>query len=260
MPQVSSPASGSAIASAWADEVADAINGMFPVGHVITGFFTSDPADYLILDGRELSRTGDYAALYAQVGPYGGPGDGVNTWTLPNMANRFPMAPGPAPSVALGGTGGSKDAAVVSHNHTQNSHNHTQASHDHTQDSHVHGLSHGHSLNGGSHAHAIDTDYGARLAVSVPDGAHVIPTDVGQAGQQVSFSDIDHENILAPGDVGSALSVATQTANSVGATANNQVTTAVNNAATAVNQAAGVSGTDANLPPYLALQFAVKYR
>ena len=37
-----------------------------------------------------------------------------------------------------GETGGSEDAVVVSHNHTQNAHTHTQNSHNHTQNAHSH--------------------------------------------------------------------------------------------------------------------------
>jgi microcystin-dependent protein len=84
------------------------------------------PSGWLICDGTSVSTT-TYAALYGVIGyTFGGSG---GSFLLPDFRNRFPVGAGD--SYVIGGTGGSKDAIVVSHTHTATSavtdpgHNHT---------------------------------------------------------------------------------------------------------------------------------------
>jgi microcystin-dependent protein len=71
------------------------------------------PSGWLICDGTSVS-TSTYAALYAVIGyTFGGSGGSM---LLPDYRNRFPVGAGD--SYVIGGTGGSKDAIVVSHTHT----------------------------------------------------------------------------------------------------------------------------------------------
>jgi len=89
---------------------------------------TSAPSGYLLCDGSAVSRT-VYSALYAVMGTTYGSGDGSTTFNLPNFTNRMPIGAGDLYS--NGGTGGSKDAIVVSHSHTASS-SVTDPGHTHT--------------------------------------------------------------------------------------------------------------------------------
>lgn len=74
------------------------------------------PTGWLLCDGSSVSTT-TYAALFAIVGyTFGGSG---GNFTLPDYRNRFPVGSGD--SYVIGGTGGSKDAIVVSHTHSATS-------------------------------------------------------------------------------------------------------------------------------------------
>jgi len=95
--------------------VQTAVNSAVITGEMKMWPTSSAPAGYLLCDGSAVSRT-VYAALYAVLGTTFGSGDGVNTFNLPNFRNRMPIGAGDLYST--GGTGGSKDAVVVSHTHT----------------------------------------------------------------------------------------------------------------------------------------------
>lgn len=59
-----------------------------PIGTVIAFAGDEAPDGYLLCDGRPLIRT-EYSALYAVIGDKFGAGDGVNTFNLPNLIDRF---------------------------------------------------------------------------------------------------------------------------------------------------------------------------
>lgn len=52
------------------------------------------PDDYLWCDGSTYQRIGQYAGLFAIIGTTYGAGDGVNTFTIPDMRRRTPMGRG----------------------------------------------------------------------------------------------------------------------------------------------------------------------
>lgn len=167
--------------------VQTAVNSAVITGEMKMWPTSSAPAGYLLCDGSAVSRT-VYAALYAVLGTTFGSGDGVNTFNLPNFRNRMPIGAGDLYSA--GGTGGSKDAVVVSHTHTATS---TDSGHSHTYTA---------TLQGG--------------------------TSYQMSGG--SFS----------------ISPTTQTSS----TGNANISTTIGTT--------GVSGTNANLPPYLAVNFIIK--
>ena len=86
-----------------------------PSGEIKMWPTASAPTGFLLCTGAAVSRT-IYAALFAVIGTTFGAGDGTTTFNLPDFENRFPVGAGDLYSVA--GTGGSKDAVVVSHTHT----------------------------------------------------------------------------------------------------------------------------------------------
>jgi microcystin-dependent protein len=73
------------------------------------------PSGWLACDGSAVSRA-TYSALFAAVGTTWGAGDGSTTFNLPDTENRALVGSGGL--YAVGATGGSKDAVVVSHTHS----------------------------------------------------------------------------------------------------------------------------------------------
>ncbi len=84
------------------------------------------PTGWLAADGSAVSRT-DYAALYTAMGDTFGAGDGSSTFNLPNLIGKFLQG---VSGDAVGTTGGSANAVVVSHSHdvaiTDPGHSHAQ--------------------------------------------------------------------------------------------------------------------------------------
>lgn len=63
-------------------------SGGVPAGSIIAYSGTSDPAGYMIADGRAVSRT-TYSTLFAAIGTTYGSGDGSTTFNLPDLRGRF---------------------------------------------------------------------------------------------------------------------------------------------------------------------------
>ena len=145
--------------------------------------------------------------------------DGTNG--TPNLTNRFVVMAGGA--YAVGASGGSADAIVVSHAHTASSGNQS-ANHTHT----------GSTNTAGDHAHTISN----------------VLRDT------FTFSEL--YDVSAPG--GSRFTTDLTTSNTAGAHSHSVTTTGVSadhNHAITVN-AQGSSATNANLPPYYALAYIMK--
>lgn len=60
-----------------------------PIGEVAIFPRLAVPRAFVILDGREVSRT-QWARLFAYLGPDAGPGDGATTFTVPDWRDDFP--------------------------------------------------------------------------------------------------------------------------------------------------------------------------
>lgn len=131
------------------------------------------------------------------------------TWE--RLKDKFLISAGD--TYSAGTTGGSADAVVVSHNHTQNAHTHTQ----------------------NSHSHSINSDGYSAVAVKGDNWAY------GTKGQMQMSSG----NYYYPHSSTSANGIV-ELPDTAGATATNQNTTATNNAT-------GEDGTGKNMPPYLAV-------
>jgi microcystin-dependent protein len=216
-------------------------DSVIPVGviQMFAGIDAKIPPQWVKCNGQALSRN-TYSDLFNAIGTNYGPGDGVNTFNVPNFtgsaAPGTPNADGvlrfPYPA-APGTRGGSHDAVVVSHNHDQNGHNHTQNGH-----------GHGHTLgiNGGGHEHSgrakgfvyWANDYGTGQSTTTPPG----PNQPWGLSWQTTT------------DGGGA--------HSHGVTGGVSENTASNNPETATNQPTGVSGTGANIPAYLGVNFIIR--
>jgi len=199
----------------YAQLSADVTTTLTPTG-VVHMWPSSDvaklPAGFLFCDGSAVSRT-TYNALYVLIGTAYGVGNGSTTFNLPNFLNRFPIGAGTGGTYAIGATGGSADAVVVSHTHTVSG----------TTDS------------GGVHNHTI-TD---------PGHSHTIPGNFSTYGGGNSSG--------ANNTFGSQPNTNSST---TGITINNSTSHTHTFSGTAASS--GVSGTNANLPPYLGINFIIK--
>lgn len=89
------------------------------------------PSGWAIPVGQSVSKAANPTlwALYGNT--YGS--STTETFVLPNLSGRFVAAKGSEGwNDTTGETGGTKDAVVVTHNHTQDAHNHTQDAHAHS--------------------------------------------------------------------------------------------------------------------------------
>ena len=127
------------------------------------------------------------------------------------LTDTFLYASNTADTDSTTSTGGSKDAVVVSHNHTQKSHNHTQDSHSHGTGNSTYNKFMATNKN-------IEISNNRKNTVNGSDG-YIVFTD--ESGGEIA-------EYTATG----------------GTTAKNQATTAENNAT-------GESGTNKNMPPYM---------
>jgi len=85
-------------------------------GSILMWPTSTAPAGYLLCNGSAVSRT-TYSTLFSILGTTFGSGNGSTTFNLPNYADNMPIGVGTI-ATAVGITGGSKDAIVVSHTHT----------------------------------------------------------------------------------------------------------------------------------------------
>lgn len=218
----------------------------------------SEPAGWLVCDGRAVSQT-TYQDLHEAIGDaYNIGGEGVGNFRLPDLRFSFPMGKAAAGTGSvLGSRGGSNDATLVTHAHSvsDSGHNHLQNEHNHG------GGTHGHGLSGGNHSHGIDTDYGFRILVSHPSGEGTLvnpgnPVQVN--GLKYTRTDIDHENVTSPVEAGStALTVDDGTAGNTAITATNIAHNADISVGNPTGPAHGVA-TDKNLPKYQVFNYLIK--
>jgi microcystin-dependent protein len=207
-------------------------------GDLKMSFRSTAPDGWLICDGSLVSQE-TYADLFAAIGHTANDGNdpGGGNFKLPDLRQRYPLGKAASGTGAtLAGTGGSNDAVVVSHTHIQNAHSHTQDAHDHTQAVHNHGVT------DPGHEHAIDGDYGNRVAVTVASSTHKVSTTGND--QSLDWSDIDAN------PTGISIDGAQPAVNG---------NTATNQSATASNQAQGVSATGANMPAFQVVNMLIKW-
>jgi microcystin-dependent protein len=99
-------------------------SSVMPAGSITAYGGSSAPTGWLLCNGSAVSRT-TYAALFTAISSNYGNGDGVNTFNVPNIGDRFPIGKGSdVSSNTLGYTSGSKThtlttAEIPSHSHTQ---------------------------------------------------------------------------------------------------------------------------------------------
>ncbi len=100
------------------------IPNITPIGGVVlwSGTLTNFPSgNWSICNGQQLSRT-TYSELFAIIGTTYGAGDGSTTFNIPDLRDRFVVGSSSNGGTSITGsatrTGGSKDATLVTHNHS----------------------------------------------------------------------------------------------------------------------------------------------
>jgi len=242
-----------------------------PAGMVTMFAGATAPTGYLLCDGALINRA-DYPALFQAIGITWGAGDGSNTFQLPDFRSRFPVGKGAATwSDSLNEKGGSKDATLPQHSHPGTSHSHAN-NHQHPQiyteptwsQPHTHGLFNDHpgvinTSDGGYHAHAAQDgnfvqgspgNVGGYLPFSAP--ANALPVslaaDTGAGGSHGHSVTIPAHGLTT--DV--TLSIGHQQINMP-----NYVGTTGPGGTEATGQT-GASPIDANLPPYITVNYVIK--
>ena len=215
-------------AQVWANQQAG-----IPVGGGCLWFTPTPPTNFLIADGASLSTT-TYATLFAVYGyRFGGSGANFN---LPPLSNRFPMGAG-----TLGATGGEAthllaagEMPVHAHPIVDVAHNHgvNQSPHGHGDPGHSHGVNDpGHAHGGGVH------DGGARNTGGLaPQSETLGPTDA--AGTGISIQ-VGYTGLQA-------------------ADANISLNASGTGLSTTQNTGGGAAHN--NLPPYLQINFIIRYQ
>jgi microcystin-dependent protein len=204
----------------YADSVIDV-----GIVQMFAGPTTKVPPKWLPCDGRAVNRI-SYSALYNVIGDAYGAGDGATTFNLPNFnganvpgsVNPDGVTRIPYPA-APGARGGSNDAVVVSHNHTQNEHNHGWSGTAAT-------------IGGGGHEHVLVNTW------HWVDGASELSFIPG-SGQKANRD----QNYDTQGGGGHSHAYTPAGGNSP---------------ATATNQPAGVSGAGANVPATLGFVYMIR--
>ena len=135
--------------------------GQAPVGSGALWFAPTPPAGWLICDGSSLSTAAPYDKLFAAIG-YTCGGSGAN-FNLPNAQNAFFM--GASSTHALGTTGGASTVALATANLPAHAHPIYDVAHTHdaTQPAHVHpdtGHTHGASQDPHQHGGVQQTGVG----------------------------------------------------------------------------------------------------
>jgi microcystin-dependent protein len=112
--------------SLWLRTGASSGGNTSPTGMLMAFASASLPTGWLVCDGTAVSRT-IYAALYAIIGTTWGAGDGVSTFNVPNLQNRFLVGAGNFGFATLGGATNFtlSIAQLPSHTHTITDPGHT---------------------------------------------------------------------------------------------------------------------------------------
>jgi microcystin-dependent protein len=196
---------------------------LVPTGSLIMWPSVTIPTDWKLCNGDAISRT-TFATLFSLLGTTFGAGDGTTTFNLPNYKNRMPYG---ADVVAVGATGGSADAIVVSHTHTGTTDNQS--------------VNHAHTFSGTTGGQSADHTHNPVLQYTGSGGN--FPNINGFSGSTsvssttpTSGTSNDHNHTFS------------------GTTGNNNA----NHNHTFTTGSAGSSGTNANLPPYLGINFIIK--
>ena len=204
------------------------VTSAVPVGTVLMTAAATPDSGYLFCDGTPQLKS-SYSALFTVLGSTYGTANATH-FTLPNLQQRFPI--GASPGFGIGNAGGSFD-----HTHTTPAHTHTIS----TESAHTHTVS-----TDGSHSHSGTT--GTSSGMTVNDLLTTASSPVGgwDTYGAVTAAHGDHTHSFTTDSAGSH--------NHSGATGSGG---SHNHSGATGSGGASTTGT-AN-PPYLVLNFQIKY-
>ncbi|WP_419737404.1 phage tail protein [Pseudomonas sp. COR18] len=146
-----------------------------PAGAVMSFPTTTAPAGFLKANGATVSRT-TYAALFAVIGTQFGAGDGVSTFTLPDLRGEFIRGWSDGRDVDAGrALGSSQGFQNASHTHTASSSAAGEHTHDASSDvagEHTHTFTKSAGSNNTPGGYVTTANGGGALHVTNPAGAH----------------------------------------------------------------------------------------
>jgi microcystin-dependent protein len=217
------------------------------IGSGALWFTATPPANWLICDGSSLSTSAPYDKLFAVIGyTFGGSGANFN---LPGLATKFGIGAGAG--YALGATGGEASHTLTTAELAPHPHAITDVSHSHT----AYQTAHSHGITTGSHAHGLTTNphaHGSSLLRFVgTGGAFGI---AGGGNSNVSAGNTDNA-----GNIGGN----SDTAGNLGGNTDAQApAVGVNASGTGLSttQNAGGGAAHNNMPPWLAVNFIIKFQ
>jgi microcystin-dependent protein len=217
------------------------VDSLLSVGMMQMYGGSTDPAGgvWLLCDGREL-ETASYPDLFSVIGNSYGSGS-AGRFKIPDMRGFMPL--GASGTDALGSTGGSRNAVVVTHTHTID-HTHAGTNTGFVSSDHSHTFSGNTSIESADHSHVLR---GVGESTSGGGFGEGNVADISNGGFAPAFN---------TGGV-SAFHTHSYSGTTSGISANHQHTVNVPGFSGS-SGSAGVSGTNANLPPYKAVNFLIK--
>jgi len=239
-----------------------------PVATVVQTIRAAAPAGWLLMNADTIGNAASgathagaqYETLF-DIAKLLAPNTGAevfaagNQVTLADMRQRFALGKANAGTGAvLGSTGGTVDHThtVANHTHTETAHVHTLSAHTHTLGAHVHDMA--------SHRHRIP--HGGTNPSRILDGGggadprftnFALPTSAPHTFNTVAFTGPSTVNNYALTDISDSNTSGASAGNTSGPSAANT------GSASGINTGGTAPGTDAQNPPFLALNFIIKY-
>lgn len=232
---------------AWADLTDAAIESSIPTGSMSLFAGGVAPDGWLFCRGQSLNRAA-YPALFAVIGTTFGSLDG-DSFTLPDMRGRFPVGLNSADSTfdALNEQGGSKDAIVVAHTHTGPSHTHSFSA----------------TTGSDTHSHSVDPPSTSTSSAGAhqhgPDAGSAFIAQAGSGGTLNLASGLNYTTPLKTDSAGNhthTVNIGSFTSGSD--THSHSVSGTTGAGGTGNTGSTGSSATNANLPPFIVLNFIIK--
>ena len=213
--------------------------GMSPIGAVTMFAGATAPTNWLICDGRSLSTAAPYDKLFAVL-QYAFGGSGAN-FNLPNLVQNFPLGAGPNP---VGTNGGAFAVTLATANLPAHAHPIADVAHNH-----------GVNVNQSPHGHG---DPGHTHGVNDPGHVHT-----GVMKQLAGFFALAAQNpqIVSGSTDGALTGISIQGAYTGIQAANANISVSLNASGTGLSTTnnAGSGAAFNVVPPFVALNFIVRY-